>query len=71
MITSEAILTAWNVSIGAKFFAFYIAGTLQSLFPIIISAVHEVCSADAEERAITIASCNSIGLAHGTWWNQV
>lgn len=70
-IVSEAILVAWDVSKPAKFFAFYIAGTIQSLFPIIISAVHEACSADAEERAITIASCNSIGLAHGTWWNQV
>lgn len=70
-IVSEAILVAWDVSKPAKFFAFYIVGTIQSLFPIIISAVHEVCSNDAEERAITIASCNSIGLAHGTWWNQV
>lgn len=70
-IMSEIILVIWNVPKPAKFFAYYIAGTIQSLFPIIISAVHEVCSGDAEERAITIASCNSIGLAHGTWWNQV
>jgi MFS transporter, ACS family, pantothenate transporter len=70
-IVSESILVAWHVPRGAKFFAFYIAGTIQSLFPIIISRVHQVCSADAEERAVVIASCNSIGLAHGTWWNQV
>ncbi|RKU40416.1 hypothetical protein DL546_001736 [Coniochaeta pulveracea] len=70
-IVSESILVAWTVPKGAKFFAYYVAGTIQSLFPIIVSWTHMVCSADAEERAIVIGSLNSIGLAQGTWWNQV
>lgn len=71
MIISTAILTAWEVSEGAKFFAFYIAGTIQSMFPILVSWAHKLCTADAEERAIVIGSMNSIGLAQGTWWNQI
>lgn len=70
-IISESMLTAWNISKPAKFFAYYIAGTIQSLFPIIVSWAHIVCSRDAEERAIVIGSLNAIGLAQGTWWNQV
>ncbi|KAI1085565.1 MFS general substrate transporter [Whalleya microplaca] len=70
-IVSESMLVAWNLGKPALFFAFYIAGTIQSLFPIIVSWTHTVCTADAEERAIVIGSLNSIGLAQGTWWNQV
>ncbi|KAI0173541.1 MFS general substrate transporter [Hypoxylon sp. FL1284] len=70
-IVSEAMLVAWDLGKPAIFFAFYIAGTIQSLFPIIVSWTHQVCSADAEERAIVIGALNSIGLAQGTWWNQV
>lgn len=70
-IISESMLTAWTISKPAKFFAYYIAGTIQSLFPIIVSWAHIVCSGDAEERAIVIGSLNAIGLAQGTWWNQV
>ncbi|KAI5866535.1 MFS general substrate transporter [Durotheca rogersii] len=70
-IISESMLVAWDLSKPAIFFAFYIAGTVQSLFPIIVSWTHMVCSADAEERAIVIGALNSIGLAQGTWWNQV
>ncbi|RDW56918.1 MFS transporter-21 [Coleophoma crateriformis] len=71
LIISTSILVAWDVNEGAKLFAFYIAGTIQSMFPILVSWAHRVCAADAEERAIVIGSMNSIGLAHGTWWNQV
>lgn len=70
-IVSESILMAWTVPKGAKFFAYYVAGTIQSLFPIIVSWTNMVCSSDAEERAIVIGSLNAIGLAQGTWWNQV
>lgn len=70
-IISESLLVAWNLGKPAIFFAFYIAGTIQSLFPIIVSWTHRVCSGDAEERAIVIGALNSIGLAQGTWWNQV
>ncbi|KAI1410406.1 MFS general substrate transporter [Hypoxylon sp. FL1857] len=70
-IVSEAMLVAWNISKPAHFFAYYIAGTIQSLFPVIVSWTHRVCSADAEERAIVIGALNAIGLAQGTWWNQV
>lgn len=70
-IISESMLVAWNLGKPAHFFAFYIAGTIQSLFPIIVSWTHRVCSSDAEERAIVIGALNSIGLAQGTWWNQV
>ncbi|KAI9729148.1 MAG: hypothetical protein M1834_007055 [Cirrosporium novae-zelandiae] len=70
-IIAEAILAAWNVPTGAKFFAFYIAGTIQSMIPIVVSWTHEVCSRDAEERAIVVASLNAIGTAMGTWWNQI
>lgn len=70
-IVSESILVAWSVPKGAKFFAYYVAGTIQSLFPIIVSWTNMVCSRDAEERAIVIGSLNAIGLAQGTWWNQV
>ncbi|KAI0010227.1 MFS general substrate transporter [Xylariaceae sp. FL0662B] len=70
-IVSESMLVAWDLGKPALFFAFYIAGTIQSLFPIIVSWTHTVCTADAEERAIVIGSLNAIGLAQGTWWNQV
>ncbi|ESZ96150.1 pantothenate transporter [Sclerotinia borealis F-4128] len=65
-----AILVAWFVPTGAKYFAFWIAGTIQATIPIVVSWTHEVCSRDAE-RAIVVASLNSIGVAQGTWWNQV
>ena len=55
---------ACDLSKPAKFFAFYIAGTIRSLFPIFTSASREVCSAGAEERAIMIGSSNSVGLSH-------
>ncbi|KAI1099434.1 MFS general substrate transporter [Jackrogersella minutella] len=70
-IISESMLVAWSLPKPAHFFAYYIAGTIQSLFPIIVSWTHKVCSGDAEERAIVIGALNSIGLAQGTWWNQV
>ncbi|KAG4025480.1 hypothetical protein MFRU_057g00230 [Monilinia fructicola] len=70
-ITAEAILVAWSVPKGTKYFAFWIAGTIQAVTPIIVSWTNEVCSKDAEERAIVVASLNSIGAAQGTWWNQV
>jgi ACS family pantothenate transporter-like MFS transporter len=41
------------------------------MIPIVVSWIYEVCSRDAEERAIVVASLNSIGIAQGTWWNQV
>ncbi|KAI0020598.1 MFS general substrate transporter [Xylariomycetidae sp. FL0641] len=70
-VVSESMLVAWDIGKPALFFAFYIAGTIQSLFPIIVSWTHVVCTSDAEERAIVIGCLNAIGLAQGTWWNQV
>ncbi|KAB8293064.1 hypothetical protein EYC80_007424 [Monilinia laxa] len=70
-ITAEAILVAWFVPKGVKYFAFWLAGTIQATTPIIVSWTNEVCSRDAEERAIVVASLNSIGAAQGAWWNQV
>jgi ACS family pantothenate transporter-like MFS transporter len=70
-IVAESIFVAWVVPTGAKYFAYWIAGTIQAMIPIVVSWTHEVCSRDAEERAIVVASLNSIGVAQGTWWNQV
>lgn len=56
-------MAIWDIPVGLKFFAFFIAGLGGALNPLFMSWASEVTFYSAEERAITVSSMNAIGQA--------
>jgi ACS family pantothenate transporter-like MFS transporter len=63
MTFGSICMAVWNIPVGLKFFAFYIAGLGGALNPLFMSWASQVTFKSAEERAVTIASMNAIGQA--------
>lgn len=61
------VLAVWNVPLGLKFFAFFLSGSADGIAAIIYAWANEICSGDAEERALVISSMNTIGNTFGAW----
>ncbi|THD00333.1 hypothetical protein EYZ11_000226 [Aspergillus tanneri] len=62
-----AVLAIWNVPVGLKFFAFFLSGTANGIADIVYAWANEICSGDAEERALVISAMNTVGNAFGAW----
>ncbi|KFY69758.1 hypothetical protein V499_09776 [Pseudogymnoascus sp. VKM F-103] len=60
-------LAIWDIPVGLKFFAFYLSGTADAIASIIYAWANEICAGNAEERALVIATMNTIGNAFGAW----
>lgn len=66
-IFASVVLAIWNVPVGLKFFAFFLSGSADGIAAFIYAWANEICSGDAEERAIVISSINTIGNTFGAW----
>ncbi|ORY58450.1 major facilitator superfamily domain-containing protein [Pseudomassariella vexata] len=63
MTVGSICMAVWNIPVGLKFFAFYVAGLGGALNPLFMAWASEVTFKSAEERAVTVASMNAIGQA--------
>jgi ACS family pantothenate transporter-like MFS transporter len=63
MTFGSICMAVWNIPVGLKIFAFYVAGLGGALNPLFMSWASQVTFKSAEERAVTIASMNAIGQA--------
>lgn len=63
MTFGSICMAVWNIPIGLKFFAFYVAGLGGALNPLFMAWASTVTLKSAEERAVTISSMNAIGQA--------
>lgn len=61
------VLAIWNVPVGLKFFAFFLSGTADGIAAIIYAWANEICSRNAEERALVISAMNTVGNTFGAW----
>ncbi|KAE8150935.1 major facilitator superfamily domain-containing protein [Aspergillus avenaceus] len=61
------VLAIWNVPLGLKFFAFFLAGTANGIAAIVYAWANEICARSAEERALVISAMNTIGNTFGAW----
>ncbi|OTA99408.1 hypothetical protein M426DRAFT_67888 [Hypoxylon sp. CI-4A] len=62
------LLAIWNIPDGLKWFAFFLQGRASVPYgPLSLSWTNEICSGDAEERAIVIGIMNSMGYAFNAW----
>lgn len=61
------VLAVWKVPLGLKFSAFFLSGSADGIAAIIYAWANEICSHDAEERALVISSMNTIGNTFGAW----
>ncbi|KAK5729768.1 hypothetical protein LTR17_011634 [Elasticomyces elasticus] len=66
-VVTCAILAAWTVPIGLKWFAFEMYRTIAPYGPLSMSWANEICGADAEERTIVLGIMNSMGYAFNAW----
>ncbi|KAK3114804.1 hypothetical protein LTR53_006500 [Teratosphaeriaceae sp. CCFEE 6253] len=64
---TTAILAAWTVPIGLKWFAFEMYRAAVPYGPLAMSWANEICGADAEERSIVLGIMNSMGYAFNAW----
>ncbi|KAI5305529.1 hypothetical protein KEM56_004152 [Ascosphaera pollenicola] len=60
-------LAIWNIPVGLKYFSYFLAGTADGIAAVLYSWANEICSRDAEERALTISAMNTVGNAFGAW----
>lgn len=63
MTFGSICMAIWNIPLGLKFFAFFIAGLGGALNPLFMSWASQVTFKSTEDRAVTIASMNAIGQA--------
>lgn len=61
------VLAIWKVPVGLKFFAFFLSGTADGIAAIIYAWANEICSRNAEERALVISAMNTVGNTFGAW----
>lgn len=68
---SSAMLLAWDIPYGAKFFAFAIQGTGYMGQATNFAWANIVCAADEQERAMVLAGMNVFSNVVNSWWNIV
>ncbi|PON23348.1 pantothenate transporter liz1 [Trichoderma gamsii] len=66
-IFAGILLAIWNIPSGLKFFAFFLSGSADGIAAVIYAWANEICSSNAEERAIVLSSMNTIGNTFGAW----
>jgi len=61
------LLAIWHIPTSLKFFAFFLKAASIGYSPLSMSWANEICSADAEERALVLGMMNASGYAVNTW----
>jgi ACS family pantothenate transporter-like MFS transporter len=64
---SSLLLAVWAIPTGLKWFAYFSSRAAVAYGPISLSWANEICTADAEERALVIGIMNSMGYAFNAW----
>ncbi|EHL00751.1 putative Pantothenate transporter liz1 [Glarea lozoyensis 74030] len=64
---SALVLAIWNIPVGLKWFAFFIPRAGVVYGPLAMSWANEICSGDAEERAMVLGIMNAGGYAFNAW----
>ncbi|KAK9388058.1 hypothetical protein V1515DRAFT_579500 [Lipomyces mesembrius] len=65
--SGSIILVVWNVSEGARFYAFFIDGAETAMSTFLMSWASDVAKHDSEARSIITASMNCIGQVFLAW----
>ncbi|KAK5658150.1 hypothetical protein OQA88_2123 [Cercophora sp. LCS_1] len=71
-----ASLAAWDINEKFKWACYYLAGTHVGLSGIAMTWANEICTDDTEERALVLATMNTMVGVVGTWlplivWQQI
>ncbi|KAJ5736905.1 major facilitator superfamily domain-containing protein [Penicillium malachiteum] len=66
-IIINASLAAWDINIGWKWTCFFLGGLPNGLGALIMAWATEICGGDNEERAVVIATMNTMGEAVSAW----
>jgi MFS transporter, ACS family, pantothenate transporter len=64
---SSLLLAIWEIPTALKWFAFFSSRVAVAYGPLSMSWANEICSSDAEERALVIGIMNSMGYAFNAW----
>ncbi|RAO66033.1 uncharacterized protein BHQ10_002045 [Talaromyces amestolkiae] len=69
-------LAAWNIAEGWRWACYYLAGIHVGASGIVFTWANEICTDDTEERALVLATMNSMVSVVGAWlpllvWQQV
>ena len=65
--TSSLLLGIWTIPISLKWFAYFTNRISVAVGPLSMTWANEICSAEAEERAIVIGMMNSLSYAFNAW----
>ncbi|RDW68459.1 hypothetical protein BP5796_09116 [Coleophoma crateriformis] len=66
-LLAALLLAIWTIPAGLKWFAFFIGRSSVAYGPLSMSWANEICSGDAEERALVLGIMNAAGYAVHTW----
>lgn len=66
-LLSSILLAIWTIPVGLKWFAFFITRGSVAYGPLSMSWANEICSGDAEERALVLGIMNAAGYAFNAW----
>ncbi|KAL3428312.1 major facilitator superfamily transporter [Phlyctema vagabunda] len=66
-LLSTVLLVAWTIPTGLRFFAFFFQRSAVVFGPLSMSWANEICSGDAEERALVLGIMNASGYAFNAW----
>lgn len=64
---SYLLLAIWSIPIGLKWVAYFATRAAVGFGPLSMTWANEICSADAEERALVLGLMNSVGYAFDAW----
>lgn len=64
---SFLFLAVWEIPIGLKWFAYFCKKAAIAFGPLALTWANEICSADAEERALVLGLMNSGGYSFSAW----
>ena len=64
---TSLLLAIWSIPIGLKWFAYFAGRAAVAFGPLSMTWANEICSADAEERALVLGMMNSLAYAFNAW----
>ncbi|PIL36918.1 MFS general substrate transporter [Ganoderma sinense ZZ0214-1] len=70
-ITASIILLVWHVPVGAKFFAWYLAGASYAGQATTFAWANQICADDHAARGVVLASMNMWNNVINAWWPLV
>ncbi|KAM5534921.1 hypothetical protein V8D89_011476 [Ganoderma adspersum] len=70
-ITASIILLVWRVPVGAKFFAWYLAGASYAGQATTFAWANQICTDDHAARGVVLASMNMWNNVLNAWWPLV